>query len=416
MDVDKISEASKIPHTIYGNILPLYNLSVADLRNFQTPPTQNPPTLQAIDSLFSKEHPSINESTSRILLVQPMPALTDVDTLLNYTAKAEADGYLSIIYPVTRDNESVNMMLPIWIIPFWKEAYVVLEAKTAWKACWEWSLPRIRKIGVPSKGPSFSQVPWSYTLTPKNLGFTHGMWRYCGDTWLGDEQMNQMLAVLERELASDTSTELNSDVICDVYWLNKLIRIHRYTKDTYPNHPEHRLYVEAGAKIHNCEYTRLGAPVFLSMEGGQTVLPNPQERGNHWATVLIDLGSRTIKYGDAMGFAPPAELVSALSWWLAQHWEGSFELTKLYCTPQTDSNSCALLSFNGLAAELLPHTFPLIEPGCCDVGRIQMFERLVTLMKENVSSYVFYNPSNSGLHFFGRIQISYAPRRKRGAQ
>ncbi|KAF8123208.1 hypothetical protein EV363DRAFT_782166 [Boletus edulis] len=75
-------------------------------------------------------------------------------------------------------------------------------------------------------------------------------------------------------------------------------------------------------------------------------------RGNHWTAFAIDSGNLQIHYSDSLQAPVPADLKSAIEWWLSNHFSLPFTWSSLEICEQSDSYSCGLFAANGLMHSL----------------------------------------------------------------
>ncbi|KAF8119187.1 hypothetical protein EV363DRAFT_1424920 [Boletus edulis] len=67
-------------------------------------------------------------------------------------------------------------------------------------------------------------------------------------------------------------------------------------------------------------------------------------RGNHWTAFAIDSGNLQIHYSDSLQAPVPADLKSAIEWWLSNHFSLPFTWSSLEICEQSDSYSCGLFA------------------------------------------------------------------------
>ena len=115
-----------------------------------------------------------------------------------------------------------------------------------------------------------------------------------------------------------------------------------------------------GEALANGTYKKIAMSILVQIEEGQAALPTCSEPGNHWVTVVIDVETSSILYGDSFRLPPPTELHNMLLWWLSHHCVEKFQWADLPITLQSNNFSCPILSANSLAHALLALVFPLI--------------------------------------------------------
>jgi hypothetical protein len=120
-----------------------------------------------------------------------------------------------------------------------------------------------------------------------------------------------------------------------------------------------------GEALANGTYAKITMSVSVRIEAGQTALPTNSEPGNHWVTVILNVETLAILYGDSYRLPPPTELHDMLRWWLSHHRAETFQWADLPTSLQSDNFPCSILSVNGMAHALLPTVFPLIPEESC---------------------------------------------------
>jgi hypothetical protein len=119
--------------------------------------------------------------------------------------------------------------------------------------------------------------------------------------------------------------------------------------------------MKLGEALAGGTYQRLGMTVSVAARARSSILPTDQSPGNHWVTIIMDIGITSILYGDSYKLQPQGELKDVLAWWLQHHRDKIFHWDLLPCSSQTDCFSCPILSSNSMVHALLPMLFPLIQ-------------------------------------------------------
>jgi len=159
-----------------------------------------------------------------------------------------------------------------------------------------------------------------------------------------------MMALLNQNLLDHGITVATA---VDTMFGQKLINIHRRTKETYLEDKPAQFIRNVGGKLNE---KKVGMVICVRLcDDGTVALPEgPDLVGNHWVGVIIDAALGVMRYGDAFGKPPPAELLTILEWWLAVEIPSFLpsKLELLPCTAQTDSFSCSILAANAITHHL----------------------------------------------------------------
>ena len=181
------------------------------------------------------------------------------------------------------------------------------------------------------------------------------------------------------------SAGINSALILETTTFDKLLTIYRYDAMSYLEVQSASHIQKLGEALANATYTKTAMSVSVRIEEGQTALPTASEPGNHWVTVILDVETSSILYGDSYRLPPPTELCDMLLWWLSHHQAETFHWADLPITSQSNNFSCPILSANSMAHALLPPVFPLIPEENCISARIDMLILIVNYLKRTSS-------------------------------
>ena len=369
-----------IPEYVKGNILPADTLNILEISSFVTPPiTSNPPQLLLTEELFSKTSSVVENAVSaRILLCLQVPKKEDIDGLRIKAGDAKRNGYVSFIYPV---SAVAKLLLPFWVLDFWEAAQEVVAAKTLWITAVQW----IQSKGEVRALKYLEQLPWKDTaeLQKKDLS-VKDLAPLCSEKWLTSGHMDLFRQVLQDQLHS---AGINSALILKTTTFDKILSLYRHDAMTYFEEQSASYIRRLGEDLANGTYTKIAASVSVRMEEGQTALPprTTGELGNHWVTVILDVETSSILYGDSFRLPPPTELHDMLLWWLSHHRAETFQWVDLPITLQSDGFSCPILSANSMAHAFLPPLFPLIPEGNCIQARIDMLILIIKYLTRTSS-------------------------------
>ena len=181
------------------------------------------------------------------------------------------------------------------------------------------------------------------------------------------------------------SAGIKSVLILKTTTFDKILSLYRHDAMTYLEEQSASYIRKHGEALMNGTYTKIAASVSVQIEEGQTFLANHTEPGNHWVTVILDVETSSILYGDSFTLPPPTELQDMLRWWLSHHRTETFQWADLPITLQSDGFSCPILSAYSMAHALLPPLFPLIPEENCIQARIDMLILIISYLTRTSS-------------------------------
>jgi Ulp1 family protease len=214
-------------------------------------------------------------------------------------------------------------------------------------------------------------IPWTGNIN----GFpgtvpTEYLTRYLTDDWLTDEHENQMLHLLEHELSR--SGRSNGIYIADTFFVTRLLEIYRHR-----DRDEHYATAKCNAWLRR-RGQELGTGVLEKL----VAIVNLNQ--NHWVSVVIDVPTSRILYGDSLGKPITREIKAVLTWWTNHHTATNFPIHDLAITHQNDSCSCGMLAWNAIAAHVLPETYSLVNSHAIMDERLKILLRVVERHNEKV--------------------------------
>jgi hypothetical protein len=156
--------------------------------------------------------------------------------------------------------------------------------------------------------------------------------RYLSSDWLGTTHIDQQLELLRIRLFREHS--IHEFEILTTYIVNVIVQAHCRHQHDYPTNQRFRHIQARGEElsVSGCRM-RIGG------------VANVNE--NHWVTVVVDLRSSTILYGDSLGLSEN-DIVAAFSWWASFHTGRQFTRVSLSIGIQTDTVSCGLFALSAL--------------------------------------------------------------------
>jgi hypothetical protein len=382
-----IFSSMPIPSSVSQILLPKSDLHVLDLSRFSVPSSpriDGPALLLSYPDaeLFSNLASMLGEDHVAFLQSLPMPSSKEVELLeVRYVKHRDSDSHKNNpIQSILYRHNALDIRLPLWVLEYWKAANEVYEEKLRWEPAIEWLKRKkhYEAIGL------LSQVPWTYQL-PRTMGYrVSDLAPLCSEKWLGGEQVDSMLEVLEDRLDSEG---IQSSIIQGVQFMWKLIEIYRYSRNKYAESQNCKFVREFADKLKTAKVSAFGTVVAVRIGGDDVLLPKGEElRANHWCAVVINVDQLTIQYGDPMGLAPPSELLDVIRWWLSLSFSTTFSLHNLPITQQKDSFSCGILANNALSHHFIPTIHLLHNGEPCILARIDALIGIIKLLKKRVST------------------------------
>ena len=273
-------------------------------------------------------------------------------------------------------SANATLQLPFWVLKFWEATHKDESAKSLWKTAvqWIWSKGEVQALKY------LEQLPWKDTVElQRKIYLVKDLAPLCSEKWLTSGHMDLFGHVLQDQLHS---AGINSAFILKTTTLEKLLTIYRYDAMTYLEEWSASHIQKLGEALANGTYTKIAMSVVIWISEGQTVLPTNLEPGNHWVTVILDVETLSITYGDSYRLPPPTELHDMLHWWSSHHCVETFQWADLPIPLQSDNFSCPILSANSMAHALLPLVFPLIPEGSYISACIDILILIVNYLKQ----------------------------------
>jgi Ulp1 protease family, C-terminal catalytic domain len=346
-----IEDAFKIPHR---SLIPSLSLSIRDL--LDTPiPAHIPPKDIHTNSFFSPSLPDDigHGGAAYMQLVHlPIPPEEIITRLVGLLRQRQLDGIASVKYAHLTDHRSTGICFPLWVITYWEVISKARKARMPWVHAESW----VQKHALNTKKAATAELAnecLAYlhllTLQPSKshaLDATH-LWRLLGNHWLNDEVMNALLEKLRADVLSDR--ELVQRIsIQNVFFSSKVVEAHSSAGATYQTARAYAWLFALGNQLAANEQMLLTIAHL-----GNTLDPENRSNGGpgnqHWVSLVVDVKSHSILYGDSLNQPMPKKFYDAFTWWMAQHApRHSFLLKTLPITQQSDSFSCGPLAFHSL--------------------------------------------------------------------
>ncbi len=189
---------------------------------------------------------------------------------------------------------------------------------------------------------------------------------YCSEKWLRTCHLEQMVAILKQRISAAGIQKVD---ILEPDFFRYLVKYFRNSPDSEK--------CSVSQHLKSGMLSCVAFPVCVESGPGITLLPDEDNgiEGNHWVTVVVDITTEEIGYGDSFG-SPPPELVQVLHWWLTRHGFKEYKIKNLWCTQQMDSFSCGIIAMNTLQHHFFPES-PLLDPAECTTGRLTMLNDIL---------------------------------------
>ena len=195
---------------------------------------------------------------------------------------------------------------------------------------------------------ALSAMPWYSKIEgfTNDEDITHLTW-YLTNQWLSDVHQNEMLDLLQHDLALDAAIACieveNMAFMVFIKWGYKAQATDSYENSNYFAHAH-------------------GLSTALASGERESVLLMKNITGAHWVGIVCDFANSCIMYGDSFNDKAPADMVLTIKWWTHHHTGITFSKRCPDITQQTDSFSCRMYSHNGLSHFTHPERYPLIHP------------------------------------------------------
>lgn len=346
-----IREKFCIPAVHSAILLPDPRSSVLDLISTPLPPITLSDTSYPIPDGHIFFTPKTATPDTELLTRTLVPPRKLIIQLLTDAKQQWLDGAESIQLP------GEDILLPLWSIQFWSELHLIIEpARKVWQDGISWLLRQeLAPYGLEVRDTldALSTLSWSGNIpsacADKTSFLKSTLAHFLSHNWLGDEQINQMLYILQKELREMyPSRDIH---ILDTIFTRELVRVYK------DDQSGKSLYNPAGVTfIH-----RFGQNLTKTSEFGGIF--NLFSR--HWISAAVDMARDALAYGDPTGDSPDIDVVDTLAWFVSQHLsipEDHLERETLPCPKQNlleDSWNCGIFTFSGLSTFFIPKS-PLI--------------------------------------------------------
>ena len=229
IDILILMKPMKIPPEIFTKIIPSPNSFVSDIQKFPLPePAKTKsPSPQPLKKFLSHLTPNITDIDKIILLPTPSEAL--LKSLLKCPEIGQSQ---SFICEHLHDHKGFRM--PLWTIEYWLEVLKIHSIKLRWASAQrnldflqkEYLLTSNNITHLINKVSSvLSKLSWKNEIKgfPAQIPPEY-LTSYLTQNWLSDEHENQMLHLLQKELALQNPE--SSTNISDIHFFQVLSQLH----------------------------------------------------------------------------------------------------------------------------------------------------------------------------------------------
>jgi Ulp1 protease family, C-terminal catalytic domain len=356
--------STKVPAEIWAKIIPSRNLSVSDLQNFPLPELAISKSLalpQPLQNILSRLPPNITDVEEIILLPTPSEAL--LKSLLKCPEIRQSQSFIC----EHLWHGGTQLRIPLWTIGYWLEVLRIHPIKLLWASA-QRNLDFIQKELLADNSMDLikqvssvlSKLSWKDNIKgfPAQIPPEH-LTSYLTQEWLSDEHENQMLHLLQKELAL-RHPKSNTN-ITTTYFFQILSELYR--AGTYD-------------ALEGASWIRRKSQDFAT--GVYDVFATIVNiNSNHWVPIVVDFKASKILYGNSIGGVIDEGIEEILTWWTYHHTGVTFTKTYLPITRQRDGFSCGLLAWNALATYLLPDIHSLFNALDMAKERLKIFLQVI---------------------------------------
>ncbi|KAK7034269.1 hypothetical protein R3P38DRAFT_2519179 [Favolaschia claudopus] len=310
-------ELLKIPQKLLEQLFPSSTASIQDLLAHKIP-YQRPSAHQTQSSAYlHKRAPTRPEVDPTGLATPPPSVILEIIEALQLSPEEK---YTSIACAHIPGNHETY---PLWILSYWAELGVLRNARKSWDLAIKSLETRInRKSSDVLAGEILDRVlvlPWASGLRGFDECGVEGLVNFCTPkAWFRTAEVNQMLELVDNaNLSSRGIKVLPSD------FPRNLVQLHR---------DEGLEYITASRHRH---LRQLGEDSVNGVVNQFATVANVDD--DHWVALVIDFGSKTVRYFDSLNNPINAELREAFDWWIDQHHAAQFDWVCVPCTQQGDS-------------------------------------------------------------------------------
>lgn len=355
----------KIPPDIEDFILPRKTLSVMEFLQFPLPNITQKLTASTTyqsETFFSALAPTITDP--QVIRRTLLPPLSILESLSQISIPL---GTQSIICRHAQDDR-----FPVWILAYWAQVAQAVSLKRRWSSaeealevqktdpkCTTETKNLINQVCAKLASISWSGSIQGFSCAPPIDVLTS----YLTKDWLTDEHENQMMYLLDCELARRGQGE--GVHVPLTYLVTRLCEVYHHPNrdEYYATAKNNRWLRQRGQELGTGVFEKLPSIINL----GQ----------NHWVAIVINATSSKILYGDSFGYPIPKDLVDTLTWWTYQHTRTIFNVDTLAITCQEDQHNCGMLAWNAIAAHLLPEAYSLMDSQTIADEQLKVFLQVV---------------------------------------
>jgi hypothetical protein len=312
-----------------------------------------------------------------------MPPVAVIRRLVVAGKQAWLDGFTSVKY--AHINGDTLTHFPLWVITFWNTVVDMrLQIRKPWREAMDWVKHQmqqkkrsdVRKMAAETSC-LLALLHWN--TAKRGLSDTspvHTLWRYLGPTWLSSTDENDMLEVLREKIVGDPDLVRTVRV--------EAVELSAKLSETF----EKRDSVDYDQSLSTRWLRSLGEDIFCRGERLVTIAHlGAHNKQKHWVAIEVDGAKLQFRYGDSLGKAIPRNMQMVYEWWASKHVPGQLEFSSLPISSQTDGHSCGMLAVNAIEHALYPTSSPLMVQADVVLGRLAVFDQLVSRILDRVRGY-----------------------------
>jgi hypothetical protein len=205
----------KLPDRIHNALLPSPNISLKAFAEFTLPATVEKPTVRKYMEHYFTADPSTAITPAVLMRLQhlPMPECSTIRELVEVGRQAWLNGARSVRYAHLSEDSKTTTNFLLWTITFWNQVLDMKEVSSKWVKCVDWVIVQLyqkkseeRQLLAEQAMIYISALPWA-VKKPRGLSDDEPiqtLWRYLGPNWLSDSSQNDLLELLQHQLAGQS--------------------------------------------------------------------------------------------------------------------------------------------------------------------------------------------------------------------
>ena len=224
---------SEIPPPLRSVLLPLPKVSIATLLNYDNLPSPSSvpvvPVVELMDWLSTEEAPESFQPAE--LSIIPLPPSQIVTQLVDVLKTPESKGLQSVLTQHLPPESALPWVLPLWVITYWSEVYIVRRVQQEWNACILWmSKKAVGSVEVRIKQRAvvteLSYLPWDSQLRGGIVahGSVRTLTTLLGEHELLGDSIAQLVGILRQKVKVKNGTLTPSHHFVDADFTGYLVQ------------------------------------------------------------------------------------------------------------------------------------------------------------------------------------------------